>query len=369
MSKVLVIDDEELFRQATVCALQRKGFEAHEAPDGAAGAELARRLLPDVIVCDINMAKMDGYAVLESLRQEPSTATIPFILMTGMGDPDLMRRGMNLGADDYLTKPFTSAQLYSAVDARLKKNQVLRANAERKLADLRANLSLALPHEMITPLNGIFGLAQILSTAAQSLTSAEVAEYGTTILESAERLHHTVQNFLLYGQLEMKASDPSSIAALLERVTRDPRQIIEARARRLAGRFQRAGDLQFEAAQAAVAIGQDLFTKLLDELVENAFKFSTAGTPVRISGAAEESNYCLTVTDQGRGLDPAQVAAIGAYTQFDRKENEQQGSGLGLTIARRIADLHGGQLTLKSARQAGTTVHVKLPLAAAKPAA
>jgi signal transduction histidine kinase len=178
-----------------------------------------------------------------------------------------------------------------------------------------------------------------------------------------------VQNFLLYGQLEMKASDPSSIAALLERVTRDPRQIIEARARRLAGRFQRAGDLQFEAAQAAVAIGQDLFTKLLDELVENAFKFSTAGTPVRISGAAEESNYCLTVTDQGRGLDPAQVAAIGAYTQFDRKENEQQGSGLGLTIARRIADLHGGQLTLKSARQAGTTVHVKLPLAAAKPAA
>src|SRR5881394_1281721 len=155
MSKVLVIDDEELFREATVCALQRRGFDAHEAPDGAVGAELARRLLPDVIVCDINMARMDGYAVLESLRQEPSTATIPFILMTGLGDPETMRRGMNLGADDYLTKPFTSAQLYSAVDARLKKNQVLRANAERKLADLRANLSLALPHEMITPLNGI----------------------------------------------------------------------------------------------------------------------------------------------------------------------------------------------------------------------
>jgi len=166
MHRILVIDDEDLFRQATSCALRRQGFEIHEASDGAAGAELARRLLPDLIICDVTMDKMDGYTLLEALRHESATATIPFILMTGLGDVASMRRGMNLGADDYLTKPFSAPQLFSAVEARLKKHQALRHNAEKKLSDLRANLSLALPHEMITPLNGIFGPAQILCTDA-----------------------------------------------------------------------------------------------------------------------------------------------------------------------------------------------------------
>ena len=361
MPKILVIDDEDLFRQATACALQRKGYETHEAADGAAGADLARRLVPDVIVCDINMQRMDGYAVLEALRREPATATIPFILMTGMGDVETMRRGMNLGADDYLAKPFTAAQLYSAVEARLKKNQALRENAERKLADLRTNLSLALPHEMITPLNGIFGLAQILSTDAESLTPAEVAEYGSNILESAERLHRTVQNFLLYGQLEMQASDPSSIATMRSKQADGLRAIIECRARHHAARFARPSDLQLEVVDGSVAVAQALVTKLLDELVENAFKFSAAGRPVRVAGALADGHYTLTVTDQGAGMDPAQVAQIGAYTQFNRKEKEQQGTGLGLTLARRITELHGGQFTLQSQRGTGTAVSVQLP--------
>src|SRR5438876_9436721 len=120
MPKILVIDDDDSFRQAAVCALQKKGFETCEAGDGAAGAELARRLLPDLIICDINMGQMDGYTLLETLRHEAATAAIPVILMTGMGDAASMRRGMNLGADDYLAKPFSAPQMFSAVDARLK---------------------------------------------------------------------------------------------------------------------------------------------------------------------------------------------------------------------------------------------------------
>src|SRR5688572_20654271 len=130
MQKILVIDDEAMFREATACALKRKGFEILEAADGLEGADAARRLLPDLIICDVNMDRMDGYGLLETLRQEPATAAIPFILMTGMSDSESMRRGMNLGADDYLAKPFTAPQLFSAVEARLKKHQLLRQNAE-----------------------------------------------------------------------------------------------------------------------------------------------------------------------------------------------------------------------------------------------
>lgn len=361
MQRILVIDDEPVLREATTLTLQRKGFDTIEAKDGVEGAEIAMRSLPDLILCDVNMDQMDGYALLEELRKQPATATIPFIFMTGMGDAESMRKGMNLGADDFLSKPFTAPQLYSTVDARLKKTKVIRENAEKKLAELRANLSLSLPHEMITPLNGIFGLAQVLAECADTLSTAEVAEFGTNILQSAERLHRTVQNFLLFGQLEMQGGDPEYLAAIRQTGTTNLNAIAEARARQIAEKASRLADLTCQTADGTVAMSQDFFTKLVDELTENAFKFSNAGTPVLVEGVPGRGEYLLSVTDRGHGMTAEQIAGIGAYSQFNRKTREQQGSGLGLAIVRRITELHGGQFEIKSEPGAGTTIILRLP--------
>jgi signal transduction histidine kinase len=361
MSRILVIDDEEVFRQVMVLTLRRKGFEISEAPDGEQGAELAHRQLPDLILCDLNMEPIDGYATLERLRNDPATATIPFILMTGMGDRDTMRQGMDLGADDFLEKPFKPEQLFKAVSARINKQQTLRQSAEKKLADLRANLTLALPHEMITPLNGIFGLAQLLSTEAETLKPAEVAEFGATILQSAERLHRTVQNFLLYGQLEMQAADPQSASALRAKQTDGLGAVLEERARHHAQRAGRAADLQVAVTDGRAAIAQDLFTKMADELIDNAFKFSRAGQAVSVSSAMANGGFTFSIADSGAGMSPEQIASVGAGTQFDRQKKEQQGAGLGLAIAGRIVELHGGNFSVQSQPGAGTTVTVSLP--------
>ena len=123
MKKILVIDDEEWLREMVRMALSHRGFDVLEAGNGAVGVEVARKLLPDLILCDVNMEKMDGYGTLSSLRQEPTTAAIPFILMTGLADNAGMRHGMELGADDYLPKPFTLDALYAAVDVRLKRHR------------------------------------------------------------------------------------------------------------------------------------------------------------------------------------------------------------------------------------------------------
>src|ERR1039457_2553117 len=176
MKKILVIDDEEWLREMIHLALQQRGFEVIEAVDGADGIELARKELPDLILCDINMGKVDGYLTLSSLRNEAPTAAIPFILMTGLADNAGMRHGMELGADDYLPKPFTTDGLYAAVDARLKKAQTIRDEAEQKLSDLRDNLSMMLPHEMRTPLNGILAYGEILASEAGTLPAQEIAE-------------------------------------------------------------------------------------------------------------------------------------------------------------------------------------------------
>src|SRR5436309_811830 len=169
MKKILVIDDEIWLREMILLALSQKGYEVVEAVNGEEGIIKARQELPDLILCDVNMQKVDGYLTLSSLRSEPATAAIPFILMTGLADNAGMRHGMELGADDYLPKPFTIEALYAAVETRLKKAQTLRDEAEKKLADLRDNISMMLPHELRTPLNGILAYGEILSTDASSL--------------------------------------------------------------------------------------------------------------------------------------------------------------------------------------------------------
>src|SRR5208337_516965 len=222
MKRILVIDDEEWLREMIHLALAEKGFDVVEAENGAVGITKARKELPDLILCDVNMEQVDGYLTLSTLRNEPATAAIPFILMTGLADNAGMRHGMEMGADDYLPKPFTIDGLYAAVDARLKKSQTVRDEAERKLAHLRDNISLMLPHELRTPLNGILAYGEILAADAAKLKPAEIAEMGHVVHQSGKRLERLIENFLIYAQLELIAADPNNVNALRTGRTEHP---------------------------------------------------------------------------------------------------------------------------------------------------
>jgi two-component system sensor histidine kinase/response regulator len=364
VKKILVIDDEEWLREMVHLALTQKGYDVIEAGNGAIGIEVARKELPDLILCDVNMEKVDGYLALSSLRNEPTTASIPFILMTGLADNAGMRHGMELGADDYLPKPFTIDALYAAVEARLRKVQAVRLEAEKKLADLRDNISLMLPHELRTPLNGILAYGEILAADAASLPAHEVAEMGQVIRDSGKRLERLIENFLIYAQIELLGTDPQKLIALRKKQTNAPAQLIEKHAREQAEAAHRPTDLAFELAEVPVPISEDYLAKIVDELAHNAFKFSQPGTTVQVLLADSQNAVTLTVTDQGRGFSTEHITKVGAYMQFDRKMQEQQGQGLGLTIAKRLTELHGGTLAIQSQRGGGTTnVIVRLPKA------
>ena len=107
--------------------------------------------------------------------------------------------------------------------------------------------------------------------------------------------------------------------------------------------------------------------KMAEELLDNAFKFSSAKTPVRVVGNSYNNIFSLSVIDHGRGLTAEQIVGIGAYMQFERRLHEQQGPGLGLAIAKRLAELYGGELTVESAPHKQTTVRVVLRCASAQP--
>lgn len=362
MPKILIVDDDAQLRSTIQMVLKLKGYEVIDADNGASALKLARAALPDLIISDINMPQADGFTALSDLRKDPATAAIPLILMTGESDAAGMRKGMELGADDFLSKPFAMNALLKAVEARLKKQEVVKQTAEKKLAELRANLSLMLPHELNTPLVGILGYGEIISTCSDTLQPAELAEMGKNILESGQRLQRLIQNFLIYSQLELLHADEREVAAMRTKRVEDVHEALVLVARTKAQAANRLNDLRADICHGTVCCAEDLLSKIVEEILSNALKFSKPGTAVRFSVLPEGKVLKIVIADQGRGMKAEHINSIAAYVQFDRRQHEQQGSGLGLVIAKRLVELHGGTLTLESTENVGTTATIRLPM-------
>src|SRR2546423_9746371 len=144
MKRVLVIEDTPEVLSFVREAIRFKGWQPLTATDGEQGLRLAINQHPDLILCDVQMPMMDGYQVLQKLREAKASSNIPFIFITAEGEKPRMRQGMDLGADDYLVKPFTLDELLSAIDARFKKFESLVEEADEKLKRLRGTLTQAL---------------------------------------------------------------------------------------------------------------------------------------------------------------------------------------------------------------------------------
>lgn len=361
MLKILVIEDEKAIRENILDLLEAENFEAFGAENGQSGVHLAQEQLPDLILCDVMMPELDGYGVLKALRNETRTATIPFIFLTAKADKTDLRQGMELGADDYLIKPCTPNELLKAMATRLQKQTEMTKKNQQKLDDLRHSITLSLPHELRTPLNGIMGFSELLLAESDSLEVSEIQEMVGYIQSSGQRLYRLIQNFLLYAELELVATDIERIKTLRNYHISSVKEIIENQVIQQAKQAQREADLSLDLQDAAAQISGLHLKKLVEELMDNALKFSSPGTPIRVISSVKDKSLSLSILDRGRGMTNAQIANVGAYMQFERKLYEQQGSGLGLAIAQRLVELHEGKLTLESIPGQQTTACVTLP--------
>ena len=165
-TKILVIEDEPEMRRNLLTILKLEKFRAIAAENGRVGVELARREKPDAILCDVMMPELDGDGVLEALRKDPVTRTIPFIFLTAKGERGDVRSGMNIGADDYLTKPVSKADLLAAIAARLARR------AQQAIAEFKPDFSSPRP---LLALGLTPRVAEVLLWVAQGKTNSEIA--------------------------------------------------------------------------------------------------------------------------------------------------------------------------------------------------
>ena len=362
MTKILVIDDEDSLRETAVAILRSNGFDATGASNGSEGLELARTGLPDLIICDIKMELVNGYQMLEAIRNDTVIASTPFILMTSNAEIGGMRQGMRLGADDYLPKPFSQAELLSAVNSRLKRYRLTVEESEIKLQELRARMSTAIPHELRTPLNGILGFADIMRKDYKNLQPQEIAKMSERIYRNGKRLLRLVENYLIFAQIGSNTLDDHQ-KDVLRQSSAEVQNTVEELAKEKALENGRMDDLDLHVTPCTVAISGQYFAKIVEELGDNAFRYSAKGSPVYFGTVAADTDVLLMIIDRGRGMTKEQIESIDAYVQFDRKVYEQQGSGLGLTVAKRLIEMHGGTLSIQSDYGHGTNVTVRIPRA------
>ena len=362
MAKILVIEDEESIRENILDLLEAENFEGIGAINGKVGIKLASEQIPDLILCDMMMPEVDGHGVLKALRSEPLTATIPFIFLTAKADKSDIRTGMEQGADDYITKPCTPQELLKAIAIRLEKQKTISRQSQKTLDELRTNISMSLPHELRTPLNAIMGFSELILSEYQVLEESDILEMIGQIQASGHRLYRLIQNFLLYAELEIAATNPELLKEMRNSEFSCVKSLLSQKARQQAKHANRTDDLQLNLQDSSVAIDSVRLAKIVEELLDNAFKFSLEGTPVVLSTVVENQTFILSVKDQGRGMTADQIAQLEAYRQFDRKLYQQAGLGLGLAIVQRLAELHGGKFKIESLPQQETIVRVSLPV-------
>ena len=193
---ILIIDDAEDLRSIIAESLTLCGFRTLTAAEGLSGVRMAQEHRPDLVICDVHMPKLDGYGTLQAMREQEATAGIPFIFLSGATEKGDVRRGMELGADDYLTKPFSPKELKAAIQTRFEKQAKWQRQSDQRFEELRENLTMTLPHELRTPLSGILGVAGLMIDDYANMPPEDVLESARFIQLAASRLHRLIENFL-----------------------------------------------------------------------------------------------------------------------------------------------------------------------------
>lgn len=355
--KILVIEDERDVRLNILEILSSSNFETVHASNGREGIKLARETKPELIICDIKMPDIDGYEVLSELRQNTETATIPFIFLTAKADKTDIRRGMNLGADDYLTKPFRRIELLETIAARHKKQQALLSlqDSVRELAEQahqKDELVCSITHDLRAPLTTIKVALQLLE-----MTPNNHEQYINVAKAACEQGDELIQNLLYLYQLES-----GETRILMEAID------LHAHLMHLTNLFQVRAQNRHQTLSLNIPEELPLITsdgtclqRVLSELLNNACKYTPDYGEIGLQ--FQECPHLNRVVFSVRNSVAIPLDELPKlFDKFYRLPNstQQHGTGLGLPLVKHLVEQLNGQITVTS--QGGwTTFAIELP--------
>ncbi len=351
-SRLLVVEDDPALLQGLRDILELADYDVTTAAHGQEALAELEKSAPHLIISDIMMPTMDGYQLYAAVRARPEWMDVPFIFITAKGTRRDVHRGKELGADDYLVKPFDEEDLLVAIRNKLGRRAQLDALRQKQIAELKRTILNTLNHEFRTPLTHIAAYVEVWRDTHPELDSAELSNFLDVIQSSSERLQRLVEDFILLAEFQTGEAQ-RAFDQRREPLIELPMilQVLAERYRQRAAVKQLA--LRVEAPTEPlppVLADREFLMNALGRLVDNAVKFSRSGDgPITLTAQAESEQISLRVRDHGPGIPTEELEHIfDLFHQVDRVKREQQGIGSGLAIAREIIKLHHGELTARN---------------------
>lgn len=359
MSKILIIEDDKEIIETLKELLTLEGYDVVSANSGKEGIKAAMRHHPDLIICDIMMPEMDGYEVIKTLQHNQSTFNIPFLFLTAKTAKSDLRFGMELGADDYITKPYEDNDILNAIEARLKKKKEVDSYFDKQLDSLHSYIASSLPSKLRHPLNTIIGYSQILKNKYGEMEEKEAQDMLDSVLFAGKRLLELIINYTYYTTLLDLGLSGGKYPS---ESTQHSQTVIYNGALDNAIKYNRQKDLKLVLEDSALNISDSHLHKIVSELSDNAFKYSAAGTDVSIKSFIQDNYYFIKFINEGKGFSKDQISKIAPFIQFGLTDLEKTGSGLGLSIVKKIVDIYHGVFDIDSQSYGHTTITIALPL-------
>ncbi len=359
--KILVIEDNEPTRRLIAKILNFEDFDVSQAGDGREGIEIAKQFKPDLILCDIMMPVMDGFQVIRAFQHDTALAAIPFIFLTALAEVENVRKGMDEGADDYLTKPVNPENLLASVRKRLDKKNKMEAESRLLAEETGLRVAAIIPAEIqhsLQQINTLIGSLALKHAGAVP----EILEVHQLVKSRCDYLSRLVRRVSLCHQLPQLYANrftrtpdnhSSDTSATIKKICAD-----------ITSRHDATRRTNLDIHVTRIPIPEDHLEILLSEILDNACKFSPKNSPIQVAATEAQGCCVLSITDEGPGMTAEQIAGISAFKQFWGGSDKPSGLGIGLTIAQGLVRLHNGEFEITHKNPTGLEVKCYIPMEA-----
>ncbi|MBF0419253.1 MAG: hybrid sensor histidine kinase/response regulator [Magnetococcales bacterium] len=353
-AKILVVDDEKTNIDVLV-GLLHDSYKVFIAKNGQQALKRARTdPVPDLILLDIIMPEMDGFEVCRHLKSHPETSQIPVIFITGMNNPADETKGLELGAVDFIRKPFVPNVVLARIRTQL---ELLRQRVRLvELNQLKNKFLGMAAHDLRNPLNSICGLSDMLLNL--KLTEEEQRRFIQTIHNVGTQMSNLINDLLDVTVIESGQFDMHLKPGNLTQLLQSRMELFRFAAEK------KSIHMHYEPTPTrTITFDEDRLAQVIDNLLGNAIKFSNPGTQVTVSSGQDADHIWFAVQDQGPGIPEEEHSRLfGAFQKLSaRPTGKEKSTGLGLSIVKKICDAHHGTIIVTSELGKGSIFRVNLP--------
>jgi signal transduction histidine kinase len=362
--RILVVDDVMQNLQVVGAMLRKEGYDVLPASSGAQALERVRVRVPDLILLDLMMPDMDGLEVCRQLKSDPAVAQIPIIFLTASNEMEHLVQGFNVGAVDYVTKPFNGAELLARVRTHLELKWA--RQRLREMNDEKNEFMGIAAHDLRSPLSAIKGYAEMVVEDAQALKHSDLENNGQRIREAATRMSEMVQNLLDSNRIErgeMKLQlQPGDLVPLVG-------SVVEAFRPRATAKQQSLFFENDSSVASRTMVDPAIFVQVAENLISNAIKYSPRGKSIHVRVTCNSGRVLCSVQDEGPGLSADdQKKLFGKFVRLSAKPTAgEHSTGLGLSIVKMMVEAMHGKVWCETELGKGAKFVVELPAAELPP--